>query len=62
MVDPVEDLGLEIGDDVRSIEDALRKHTKPEVGAVAACFVGVESLLNPPSNSFTEAHATALKL
>jgi hypothetical protein len=31
MVEPVEDLALEIGDDVRSIEDALRKHTKPEV-------------------------------
>lgn len=31
MVDPVEDLGLEIGGDVRTIEDAFRKHTKPEV-------------------------------
>lgn len=31
MIDPVEDLGLEIGDGVRSVEDALNKHTKSEV-------------------------------
>jgi len=31
MIDPVEDLGLEIGDGVHSVEDALKKHTKPEV-------------------------------